>query len=106
MQELPLKQVVLTDYFWRYYQELIKETIIPYQYDVLNDALDIEVEAERKDDYLPKGKSHALENFRITAGKTQGEHFGWFFQDSDVYKWIEATSYVLVKQRDTCLKDL
>lgn len=106
MQELPLKQVVLTDYFWRYYQELIKETIIPYQYDVLNDALDIEVEAERKDDYLPKGKSHALENFRITAGKTQGEHFGWFFQDSDVYKWIEATSYVLVKQRDAVLEGL
>lgn len=106
MNEIPLQRVKLTDDFWRGYQTLIKETIIPYQYAVLNDSIDVEVEAEREDNQLPKGKSHALENFRIAAGLTTGEHFGWFFQDSDVYKWIEAAAYSLAKRRDEQLEAL
>lgn len=106
MKEVVLQQVKVKDHFWKNYQELIKETIIPYQYAVLNDAIDVQVEAEREDDQLPKGKSHAFENFRITAGLKTGEHFGWFFQDSDVYKWIEAASYSLAKKREDSLEKL
>lgn len=101
MEEIELQKLKITDNFWREYQSLIKDTIIPYQYAVLNDSIDVKVEAEREDDQLPKGKSHALENFRITAGLSKGEHFGWFFQDSDVYKWIEAAAYSLAKKEMT-----
>lgn len=104
MKEFSLSEVVLNDNFWRYYQNLIKETVIPYQYAVLNDAIEVEVEAERKDAQLPRGKSHALENFRIAAGLTKGAHFGWFFQDSDVYKWIEAAAYSLNGTPDEALE--
>ena len=106
MEEIELQKIKIKDNFWSEYQNLIKGTIIPYQYAVLNDAIDVEVEAEREDDQLPKGKSHALENFRITAGLSKGEHFGWFFQDSDVYKWIEAAAYSLAKKRDDSLEEL
>ena len=106
LKEMPLTAVKLKDTFWQPYQELVKETVIPYQYQVLNDAIEVDVQAERKDDSLPVGKSHALENFRITAGLTAGEHFGWFFQDSDVYKWLEAVGYSLVTQPDPDLETI
>lgn len=36
-----------------------------------------------------------LDNFRRAAGKKKGEFQGLFFNDSDVYKWLEAASYSL-----------
>lgn len=70
------------------YQQLIKETVIPYQYSVLCDeAPDTE-------------KSHVVQNF-INAGKAvKGEDvgdgfYGMVFQDSDAAKWIEAAAYSL-----------
>ena len=98
LKEISMKNTTITDSFWRSYIDTIHDVVIPYQYQVLNDELDIDVVAERNDDSLPVGKSHALENFRIAAGITQGEHFGWFFQDSDVYKWIESVAYSLMDQ--------
>lgn len=98
LKEISLNNIKVTDTFWKYYIKLINEVVIPYQYQVLNDELDIDVVTERNDDSLPAGKSHALENFRIAAGITKGEHFGWFFQDSDVYKWLESVAYSLINQ--------
>ena len=70
------------------YQKLVTETVIPYQYSVLNDkAPDTE-------------KSHVVQNF-INAGKTiKGDKnhdgfYGMVFQDSDAAKWIEAVAYSL-----------
>lgn len=103
MKEFDLHAVTLNDTFWQNYQKLVKEETIPYQYQVLNDALDVDVQAEREDASLPAGKSHALENFRIAAKQNDGEHFGWFFQDSDVYKWIESAAYSLINQKDEAL---
>lgn len=99
-----MEKVSIHDTFWTFYQKLVKDTVIPYQYAVLNDELAVNVEAERKDDQLPAGKSHALENFRIAAGQANGEHFGWFFQDSDVYKWLEAAAYSLENYPDAQLE--
>src|SRR5699024_2624678 len=98
LKEISMKNTTITGSFWRSYIDTINEVVIPYQYQVLNDELDIDVVTERNDDSLPAGKSHALENFRIAAGITKGEHFGWFFQDSDVYKWLESVAYSLINQ--------
>ena len=49
-------------------------------------------------------KSHAIENFKIAAGLATGEHFGWLFQDSDVYKWIESVGVILQSQSDAKLE--
>ncbi|OTN75404.1 hypothetical protein A5886_000474 [Enterococcus sp. 8G7_MSG3316] len=103
MKEFDLHAVSLKDPFWQHYQKIVREETIPYQYQVLNDALDVDVQAEREDASLPAGKSHALENFRIAAKQKEGNHFGWFFQDSDVYKWIESAAYSLINQKDPSL---
>ncbi len=99
-------KVKLTDRFWRNYQKLVRREMIPYQWAVLSDAIDINIERERNDDSIPNAKSHAVENFRIAAGRAEGEHYGWVFQDSDVYKWLEAVAYSLNNEPDEKLRSL
>ena len=100
-----MKNVVkISDSFWNRYRRLVKSEMIPYQWDVLNDKADISIERERDDASIPNEKSHAMENFRIAAGQAKGEHYGWVFQDSDVYKWLEAVSYSLCYEWDDDLK--
>lgn len=73
------------------YQKLVREVVIPYQYQVLDDKME-GVE-----------KSHALENLRLAAKKNRGEaltegFYGMVFQDSDVAKWLEAAAYALSQE--------
>ena len=96
--------VSISDAFWNRYRALVKNEMIPYQWDVLNDAIDINIEKERDDASIPNEKSHAMENFRIAAKRAEGEHYGWVFQDSDVYKWLEAVAYSLGYEWDDKLK--
>ena len=80
---LPLKNVTIKDGFWSKYVSLIKDVVIPYQWEVLNDNLaDVE-------------PSRAIRNFRIAAGEEDGDFYGMVFQDSDVAKWLEAVAYSL-----------
>lgn len=76
------------DSFLGRYQKLIKQEVIPYQYQVLCDK------AQGAE------KSHVIANF-INAGKAlRGEEvedgfYGMVFQDSDAAKWLEAAAYSL-----------
>ena len=87
-KNISLKNVQVQDGFWKPMQDLIIETVIPYQEKILNDEIP-GVE-----------KSHALANFRIAAGMEKGEFYGMVFQDSDVAKWLEAVAYSLVVHPD------
>lgn len=82
-KDIEKKKVLIKDLFWANTRRLIGEVVVPYQYRVLNDEIP----------NIPL--SHAIENFKIVAGESQGEYAGELFQDSDVAKWIEAASYVL-----------
>ena len=79
-------------------QKLVRQVVLPYQYDILNDRLP-GVE-----------KSHAIENLRQAARKMAGEQvppesfYGMVFQDSDVAKWMEAAAYALAAGPDRELK--
>jgi len=79
------------------WQRLIKDTVIPYQYEVLNDR------AEGAE------KSHVIANF-VNAGKAlRGEDigdgfYGMVFQDSDAAKWIEAAAFSLISYPDAKLE--
>ena len=106
MPEEITENVKVTDPFWLKYMELIRTEMLPYQWSVLNDEADIVIEKERDADYIPAEKSHALENFRIAAGRTKGHHYGMVFQDSDVYKWLEAAAYSLQRVPDAKLQEL
>ena len=75
--------------FWNRYIGVIRNGVIPYQWDILND---------RREDAEP---SHAIDNFRIAAGEMEGAFYGQVFQDSDVYKWLEAVGNILMLERDS-----
>jgi len=81
-----LKNVLIDDNFWNRYQNLVRDEIIPYQWQVINDEI--------KDENV--APSHAIRNFRIAAGQEDGEYHGYVFQDTDVAKWIEAVAYSLI----------
>lgn len=83
LYELKLNEIKIDDGFWNFYRSTVKNKMLPYQWEILNDRVD----------HAPK--SHCIENFKIAAGLTKGEHYGQVFQDSDVAKWIEAVSYAL-----------
>lgn len=87
-----LKRCRVKDNFWTPIQELVSDTVIPYQEKILNDKVP---GAE---------KSHAIENFRIAAGESKGEFYGTVFQDSDVAKWLEAVAYSLERKPDAKLE--
>ena len=94
-------KVNITSAFWGRYRRLVRTEMIPFQWNVLNDTAGITIEKERlNDEGIPSEKSHAMENFRIAAGRTKGTHYGWTFQDSDVYKWLEAVAYSLREKMD------
>lgn len=48
--------------------------------------------------------SGCIENFRIAAGLKEGFREGWFFADSDAYKWLEAASCIYANWPDPTLK--
>jgi len=80
---VPQQKIKIKDGHFKSYQDLIRSTVIPYQWGALND----EVEGAEP--------SHAIKNIRIAAGLEQGEFKGFVFQDSDLYKWLEAVGYSL-----------
>ncbi|TSB45988.1 glycoside hydrolase family 127 protein [Alkalicoccobacillus porphyridii] len=80
--------VKVTDLFWSRYIDLVKEKVIPYQWEALNDRVE------------GAAPSHAIKNFKIAAGEETGEFHGFVFQDSDLAKWIEAVAYILKERPD------
>lgn len=88
-----LKQTQIHDAFWDRYTHLVKDVIIPYQWDAINDNLE-GVE-----------KSHSLMNYKIAAGREQGAFYGAVFQDTDVAKWLEAVGFTLAAQEDKELEE-
>jgi DUF1680 family protein len=62
--------------FWAARRETNRETTLPYVHDRL-------VETGR------------IENFRLAAGDNAGDHNGPYYNDSDVYKWLEGACRAL-----------
>src|SRR5512139_181193 len=50
--------------------------------------------------------TRCIDNFRIAAGEQDGFREGWFFADSDAYKWLDAASRILAAQADPGLASL
>lgn len=89
---LNLKNIKINDSFWTKYVDLVRNAIIPYQWDAINDRIE---DAE---------SSHCLENFRIAAGDSKGEFYGAPFQDTDIAKWLEAVGFTLACYPDEKLE--
>jgi hypothetical protein len=88
-----IKRFEINDEFFGRYESLVREVVIPYQENALNDMIE---GAE---------KSHCIENFRMAAeklrtGKCTGEFYGMVFQDSDAAKWLEGAAYSMALHPD------
>lgn len=73
---LPLGDVRLTDAFWSGWQRQFLDVGLQHQYDQCK-------------------STGRLENFRRVVRGEKSGHEGLYFNDSDVYKWLEAASYGL-----------
>ncbi|RKP53055.1 glycoside hydrolase family 127 protein [Cohnella endophytica] len=89
-----LKNVTIQDDFWSPYISLVRDVVVPYQWEALNDRIE------------GTEPSHAIRNFRIAAGLEQGDFYGMVFQDSDVAKWLEAVGYLLERKADPELEKI
>lgn len=87
MNELTPRQVAINDSFWLPRLEVNATKAIFHQWKQLEDAL-------------------CINNFRIAAGEQDGFREGWFFADSDVYKWLDAASKISALRPDPKLVSL
>lgn len=92
LRSISLKDIQVKDMFWSPRIDNAKQVSIPYMWNALNDNIS---------DIPP---SHCIKNFRIAAGLEEGDFKGFIFQDSDLYKWIEAVAFALEGDRDERLE--
>ncbi|MFT8357121.1 MAG: beta-L-arabinofuranosidase domain-containing protein [Bifidobacterium aquikefiri] len=99
--------VRLKSTFWKHYQELIAQEVLPYQWAVMSDETGVSMADDPGgNNEFGREKSHVLANLRIAAGLETGEHYGFPFQDTDLYKWIEAAAYIMRQREEPQLRRL
>ncbi|MBF9689288.1 glycoside hydrolase family 127 protein [Bifidobacterium dentium] len=99
--------VEITSEFWCRYRNLIVDKVLPYQWAVMSDEQDAKLPDDPSSGNSFDGnEGHTLRNLRIAAGLEKGHHTGYQFQDSDLYKWLEAVAYALRYREDSHLREL
>jgi DUF1680 family protein len=87
MKELAVQQVHIQDDFWSPRLEMNAQDAIVHQWEQLI-------------------KSNCIENFRLVAEGKEGFREGWFFADSDAYKWLDAACRVYATRPSETLREL
>ncbi|MBM3216651.1 glycoside hydrolase family 127 protein [Candidatus Poribacteria bacterium] len=87
LRPVPIGSVHLEDAFWAPRLRQMREVTLPTQHEILEET----------------GR---LFNFRRAAGKETGDFRGIYFNDSDVYKWIEGCAYALADEHDGTVERL
>ncbi|MBQ8949930.1 MAG: glycoside hydrolase family 127 protein [Eubacterium sp.] len=120
-----IKEVTVNDKFWSYEQKLVRDKVLPYQWDILNDRVPEATPSYCMHNFIAAGK---LNKRRNELGKKfiepkftyrgfealpedpknpkDDEFYGFVFQDSDFSKWIEAVGYTLATHPDTELEKI
>lgn len=98
MRRLPLADIRLTDPFWSRWQRVLCDVTIEAEYGKL-------VETGRLQNFINAAKAAGhgeaataalCDQTAARVDPTQGGFTGYYFNDSDVYKWCEAAAYALV----------
>lgn len=112
-----ISKITITDKFWLDKIQLVKNEVLPYQYLALQDKIDgaeksycienfkkaIEVNKKIKSGQVVK--KYPVDKWFYNDDNCEKDAFhGWVFQDSDVYKWIEAVGFLLSIEFDEELK--
>ena len=100
LKKRTIMNVTITSPFWKRRRDQIVESVIPYQWGVMNDEIDTTVPDDPAGNQLADNKSHAVANLKVAAGELDDEFHGMVFQDSDVYKWLEEAAYALAYHPD------
>ena len=120
-QPLSLKKIHVTDPFWAREIGLIRQAVIPYQWKALHDqipdaapswwahnmrAAARAVAAKKAGGlFVPAHHSEKIETLPEDGKKPLEDAFyGFVFQDSDGYKWLEAVAYQLMSRPDAALQ--
>lgn len=121
---LSLRRIQITDSFWKKELELVRNEIIPYQWEALNDRIEgaspsfcmrnFKVAGRQNRKRQEKGEAFIEPTYTFRGFETLPEDenhleekfYGFVFQDSDFYKWIEAVAYSLTQHPDRALEKL
>lgn len=87
LRPVPLGSVTLSDTFWAPRRRINRDVTLPTQFQHLEDT-------------------DRLNNFRRAAGKVDAPFVGIYFNDSDVYKWLEAAAWTLAEGPNPELKTM
>ncbi|MDH5440484.1 MAG: glycoside hydrolase family 127 protein [Candidatus Bathyarchaeota archaeon] len=87
LRPVPIEAVHLQDEFWAPRLRKLKEATLPSQYELCEET----------------GR---IANFRRAAEKEEIDFQGLYFNDSDVYKWVEAAAFSLASSPDQKLQDM
>ncbi len=115
---LSLRDIRITDSFWKNEMELVRREVIPYQWEALNDRVEgaapsfcmrnfrvagkLNQEKKEKGETFeePKYTYRGFEALPEDPVHLQDKFYGFVFQDSDFSKWIEAVGYSLTQHPD------
>ncbi|MGN0524096.1 MAG: glycoside hydrolase family 127 protein [Eubacterium sp.] len=116
-KHIALNKISIKDDFWSSKLELVRKEVIPYQYKALNDMIEgadksycIEnfIKADKIAKQIRNGEAvptYPVDKWCYDLNNSNENAFhGWVFQDSDVYKWIEAVGYSLLNYPDEGLE--
>ncbi|MBS1251140.1 MAG: Non-reducing end beta-L-arabinofuranosidase [Anaerolineales bacterium] len=87
LRPVPLTAVTLTDAFWAPRRRINRDITLLSQYRRCEDT----------------GR---IDNFRRAAGKKAAPFRGRYYNDSDVYKWLEAAAWTLATDADPALAQM
>ena len=120
-----LKNIQVTDTFWKGEMELVRKEVIPYLWDALNDRVEGAAPSFCMHNFKAAGKlnrekkekgnafvapKYTYRGFEVLPEDPKqlkdDEFYGFVFQDSDFSKWIEAVGYSLTQHPDPELEKI
>lgn len=106
--EARLPDVEITSAFWTRYINLVIDKVLPYQWAVLNGEQEVDLPPDPGGNPVDSYDklNHSIRNLKVAAGEQDAPFHGMPFQDSDVYKWLEAVAYALHHRDDPQLRRL
>lgn len=87
MEEISARQVKIDDKFWGPRLKMNAEIAIFHQWEQLE-------------------KTGCIENFRLIAEEKEGFRLGYFYADSDAFKWLDAAARAYTSHPSKKLKTL
>ena len=121
---ISLRQFKSHEGFWQERMELVRKEMLPYQWETLNDRIEgarpsfcvrnfklaaklMQEKREMGADFVePVYTYRGFEALPEDMEHLEDKFYGYVFQDSDFYKWIEAVGYSLANHPDEELEKI